>query len=113
MAKKFTTKDSGKRKVFSTGMNRDTNESKLRYDLIIPLGVENHMLKRWAGLMARGAQKYTARNWEKAKTQEEYDRFRESAIRHFMQWFDGDTDEDHAAAVFFNISGAEMVAERI
>lgn len=110
---KFTTKDSGKRKVFKTGMNRDVSDNKLRFDLILPLGVKNHMLKRWAGLMTRGAQKYSARNWEKAKTQEEYDRFRESAFRHFMQWWDGDMDEDHAAAVFFNISGVEMVKERL
>lgn len=111
--KGFRTKDSGKRKVFATGMNRDTNDNKPRFDLIIPLGVKNDMIKRWAGLMTRGAKKYSARNWEKAKTQEELDRFRESAFRHFMQWWYGETDEDHAAATFFNISGAEMVKERL
>jgi hypothetical protein len=39
----------------------------------------------------------------------EYDRFRESAFRHFMLWYLGHVDEDHAAAVFFNINGAEYV----
>jgi hypothetical protein len=29
-----------------------------------------------------------------------------------MQWYFGEDDEDHAAAVFFNITGAEYVADR-
>lgn len=111
--KKFETKDSGKRVTFTTGMNRDVNDGKIRYELTMPLGIVNHMFKRWAELMTRGALKYTARNWEKASTQEELDRFRESAFRHFMQWFDGDTDEDHAAAIFFNVQGVEFVKEKM
>jgi hypothetical protein len=35
------------------------------------------------------------------------DRFRASAMRHFMQWFHGEMDEDHAAAVFFNLLAYE------
>jgi predicted oxidoreductase len=30
-----------------------------------------------------------------------------------MQWFLGDRDEDHAAAVLFNINGAEYVREKM
>lgn len=108
MSKKFATKDSGQRVVFDTGMNRDVQDDKPRYDLIwTPL------LKRWAELMGRGAIKYGERNWEKAKTKEELERFRASAFRHFIQWFDGETDEDHGAAVLFNIAGAEYVKDRI
>lgn len=109
----FTTKDSGERVEFSTGMQRDTSKSKARFDLITPKNIpyEKQMLTRWAELMARGAEKYNARNWEKASTQEEIDRFKESAFRHFMQWFFGENDEDHAAAVFFNITGAEYTKE--
>ena len=113
MAKKFKTKDSGKRVTFKTGMNRDISVDKLRYDLVLPLGVRDHMFRRTAELMSRGAKKYGERNWEKAKTEEELARFMESAIRHFHQWYDGETDEDHAAAVFFNIQGAEMVKGRL
>lgn len=102
------TKDSGKRQQYSTGMQRDTNENKARYDLVyIP------MLTRWAELMARGAEKYSERNWEKAETQEEMNRFKESAFRHFIQWFNNEEDEDHGSAVFFNISGAEMVKQKL
>ena len=101
----FETKDSGQRAEFATGMVRDTSEGKARFDLIHPLGIpyKEQILTRFAELMARGAKKYTQRNWEKAGTQEELDRFKESAARHFEQWFNGEVDEDHAVAVFFNI----------
>ena len=104
----FVTKDSGKRKQFKEGMVRDISEDKTRYDLVyMP------MLKRWADLMSRGAKKYGERNWELAESQEALNRFRESALRHMFQWFNGDIDEDHASAVFFNISGAEMVLKKL
>jgi len=100
----FETKDSGQRQEFSTGMVRDVSTNKARYDL-----VDEPMLTRWAELMGRGAVKYGENNWRKAATEQELNRFKESAFRHFMQWFKGQTDEDHGAAVFFNIAGAEMV----
>jgi hypothetical protein len=104
----FVTKDSGERQVFETGMVRDLGNKDLRPDLVY-----GPMLIRWAELMGRGANKYGERNWEKARTDEELARFRASAFRHFVQWFYGlDTTEDHAAAVFFNIAGAEHVKER-
>lgn len=104
----FKTIDSGKRIKFKDGMMRDISENKVRYDLVyLP------MLKRWAELMGRGAKKYGERNWEKANTQEALDRFKESAFRHFIQWLEGEIDEDHASAVFFNISGAEMITEKL
>ena len=110
----YITKDSGERKEFSTGMQRDTAEGKARYDLCIPQDCEEPMLKRWAELMGRGCEKYGARNWEKASTNEELERFRESAFRHFMQWFLGLEDgEDHASAIYFNIQGCEYVKEKL
>lgn len=111
----FTTKDSGEHMEFSTGMKRDVTKNKPRFDLIAPLDLpfKDQMLTRWANLMARGAEKYTARNWEKAETKEELDRFKESAFRHFMQWFCDEVDEDHAAAVWFNIMGYESTKYKI
>jgi hypothetical protein len=109
----YETKDSGKRATFTTGMQRDTAEGKIRYDLIVPLSGEGNMMRRWAELMTRGAQKYEARNWEKAATDTELERYKESAFRHFMQWYFNETDEDHGAAVFFNIQGFEYVKERL
>lgn len=104
----YSTKDSGQRQEFSTGMVRDVQTNKPRYDL-----VDWPMIQRWAELMQRGALKYGEHNWKKADSQEELDRFTASAIRHCIQWFNGDRDEDHAAAVFFNISGAEMVKGKL
>jgi hypothetical protein len=45
------------------------------------------------------------RNWMNASTREDYDRFRESFLRHALQLLAGDTTEDHAAAVCFNLNG--------
>jgi len=107
----FETKDSGARAEFVSGMRRDTEEGKARFDLLKPLGVpySEQMMTRFAELMARGAEKYDARNWEKADSQAELDRYYSSAERHYQQWVTGETDEDHAAAVFFNIMAAETV----
>lgn len=108
MTDEFITKDSGERQEFETGMVRDVQTDKPRYDLLdVPI------LKRWAELMARGAKKYGENNWRKAATQIELDRFRASALRHMFQYLEGDTSEDHAVAVMFNLAGAEMVEQKL
>ena len=109
----FQVKDSGERYVTLTGMQRDTNKGKMRPDLCIPLDCKNPMFIRWAIHMAEGAKKYGERNCEKARTADEYYRFKESAFRHFLQWLIGEEDEDHASAVYFNIQGAEYTKERM
>lgn len=144
----FETKDSGQRAEFASGMVRDTQDGKVRYDLAFdgPLagafwqgspcmeaflawyhggGLElavkllrtmqeyeviddETMWDRYAELMTRGAVKYAARNWMKAQGEEELDRFKASAARHFWQWYTGsDQEEDHFVAVMFNVNGAE------
>lgn len=100
----YTTKDSGERVDFPSGMRRDVDTGKPRYDLI-----PRPMLRRWAELLARGADKYGEDNWQLADSPAELRRFRASAFRHFVQWLDGEGDEDHAAAVMFNIGAAEHV----
>lgn len=94
-------------------MRRDIQDGKPRYDLIIAIGHEHDMLTRWAEILERGMTKYGYRNWEKANSDEEYLRFKASAWRHFVQWFKGEDDEDHAAAVFFNINAAEYLKEKL
>ena len=65
-------------------------------------------------LMARGERKYGERNWEKANSEEELLRFKASANRHFEQWLNGyDTEEDHAAAILFNIQAYERLKEKL
>lgn len=112
---KFITKDSGERAEFDSGMRRDTETGKPRFDLTQPLGVpfEEQLLTRFARLMGRGAEKYEERNWEQACSEEELARFKASAFRHFMQWYCGETDEDHAVAVIFNMMGFEATSYKM
>jgi len=109
IADRYITKDSGNRKEFSSGMHRDLDRGKPRYDLIY-----QPMLKRWADLMARAVDKYGEDNWRLADSEEELKRFKASAYRHFADWFnDEDTEEDHASAVMFNISAVEYLKEKL
>lgn len=112
---KFTTKDSGAREEYDSGMKRDTEEGKPRFDLLFPLDVpyDAQMITRLADLMARGAKKYDARNWEQADSDIELARYRSSALRHLIQWITGETDEDHAAAVLFNVLAHESIKYKI
>jgi hypothetical protein len=105
----FAVKDSGERMEFDSGMVRDTTEGKVRYDLVY----DGPMLVRWATHLTLGAEKYDARNWMLASGEAEYERFKESAARHFAQWYYGHRDEDHAAATVFNINGAEYVLDQM
>ncbi len=86
----------------------------LGYDVILYPGnllmalddnYETCLLTRWAKLLARGAEKYSERNWEQANSLEEFKRFKSSAYRHFIQAMMGEDDEDHFAAVLFNLKG--------
>jgi hypothetical protein len=61
--------------------------------------------KRQSDLMERGAIKYSELNWMNGRTQEVYARYKKSLDRHFKQWLLGDREEDHAAAIAFNVNG--------
>ena len=105
----FDVKDSGERQQFDSGMVRDVATNKIDYSLVF----DGPMIERLAIHLTKGAQKYDKRNWMQAAGHEELERFKESAVRHFIQWLSGDTDEDHAAALFFNINGYEYVLGRL
>lgn len=91
---KYETKDSGKREEQPTGMVRDTQAGKPRYDLIPTLA-----LKRVAELYARGSEKYSENNWMLGQP---YSRALASLERHLHQFKQGEATEDHLAAVVFN-----------
>ncbi len=103
---KYETKDSGERQDYPSGMRRDIQEGKARYDLLFLDGMpfEEQPLTRWAALLQRGVSKYGEKNYLLANSAEELARFKSSAARHFAQAMCGETDEDHYSAVFFNIS---------
>jgi len=107
--KQFETKDSGKRQVFETGMQRDSGEKPLYTEVYYPL------VKRHAELMMRGAVKYNRGNWKKACTEEELQRFKDSLLRHTYQYLmrDPNDTEDHLAAILFNCYGAAMVEDKL
>ena len=110
----FTVKDSGTRQKFSGGMVRDTQEGKVDFSRTL----DGPMFERWAEQLTKGAVKYPdvspgVPNWTLAEGVEELTRFKKSALRHFLQWYRGDSDEDHAAAVFFNVNGAEYAKGRL
>ena len=104
----FIVKDSGIREEYGSGMRRDTQSGKPMYNLI-----DKTFLYRLAVHMAKGAEKYGRDNWRLANSQEELERFEESALRHMMQWLNGDTDEDHMSAIAFNIASAEYVKRKL
>jgi hypothetical protein len=107
--------DNAQRVQFEGGGMRDSQTGKPRFDLLIPEGMpfEKQYLTRVARLMAKGADHYEDRNWEKFGDEEALNRAKSSAFRHFMQWFTGETDEDHAASVFFNIQAAEYIKHKL
>lgn len=111
----YKTKDSGKRQDYKSGMRRDVTDNKPDFYLCLTdLPYEKQLLTRWASLMERGATKYGRRNWQLANSEEELERFKASAFRHFIQWItNADNEEDHASAVLFNINAAEYVKEKL
>jgi hypothetical protein len=103
----FIVKDSGERQHFNTGAVRDTATEKSRPDLISPF-----FLERLGHHLRKGAVKYSSWNWAKGIPNS---RCYESAMRHLMQFAQGDTDEDHLSAAAFNIMAIihnQEVAER-
>lgn len=105
----YITKDSGTHQEYASGMRRDSQDGKPRFDLIRTKlqPYEEQMITRYARLLARGAEKYSARNWEQGFGEEELDRAKASLLRHTEQLIAGETDEDHAAAVWFNTQAIE------
>lgn len=89
--------DGGERKVYPTGAIKEPpSVEKGRYDLIPP-----GPLHRLAVHYARGAEKYPpGRTWEAGLP---WSVLINSAIRHAFQWLAGQRDEDHLAAVAWQI----------
>ena len=101
---------------FEGGGVREAQGDRPRFELLVPEGVpyEEQILTRWAVHMAKGAEKYAARNWEQFSDKEAYDRAVSSAFRHMMQWMAGvDDGEDHACAILFNVMCAEHVRAKL
>jgi hypothetical protein len=98
-------KDTGKREKFKSGMIREPNNLRGRYDLISPIA-----LKALAVHYERGSMKYEDRNWELGG---KLSRHLNSAIRHLNEFLEGDRSEDKLSACVFNcfaiIHNLEMI----
>jgi Domain of unknown function (DUF5664) len=95
--------------VYRSGVTRSPKENKDDFTLVR----DGPLFLRWVKHLNLGANRHAPRNWMLAESMEDLDRFRESAARHFEQWLAGEDDEDHAAAILFNINGAEYVKDRL
>lgn len=87
--------DSGNRQSFETGAVRDVPEGKGRFDLL-----PYEPLLQWAQWTEGGAKKYGDRNWEKGIP---LMRYLDSAFRHLTKLIAGQRDENHEAAVIWNV----------
>lgn len=90
-------KDSGQRHAFGTGAVRDMQKGKGRLDLVPPWAILR-LSKHYEG----GAVKYAEHNWEVGIPSSS---FYNSGMRHLLKWFMGERDEDHLAAVLWNVIG--------
>jgi hypothetical protein len=108
-------KDSGTRTEFSGGMVRETDTLKPAFNLILPKGVpySEQMLTRFAEHMRRGALKYSDRNWENGVGLAEIERASGALFRHMMQYLNGEEDEDHASAIYFNVMQIEYIKYKL
>jgi hypothetical protein len=73
--------------------------------LIPDLALQRLAVHYWAG-----ARKYEPRNWEKGIP---ISRYYASALRHLIQWANGDRREDHLAAALFNVMGIIFTEEAV
>ena len=99
----FETKNSWDNIEYSWWAKRENKSGKVRYDLI-PLPE----LKRLAELYTRWAEIYWARNWEKWDL-EYAENCKQSAFRHFFQYMNGESDEDHFSAILWNLFTIEAL----
>ena len=89
-------KDSGDRHDFGTGSVRDRRVGKGLFHLMPTMPI-----RRLAVHFENGAVKYGDRNWEKGQPLSSYI---DSCFRHLLGVMDGKTDEDHEAAVLWNMA---------
>lgn len=91
----------------ASGMNRESEDEKIDYLLIR----DGPMFKRWAVHLTRAIPVRGRRNWLLSNSDDDLERFERAAARHFEQWLADERDEDHAAALFFNVNGVERLRE--
>lgn len=97
----FEVKVPDQRQEFSTGAHRGGHKGQGRYDLI-----PWDMMERFAIHLEKGAEKHGDRNWERGMP---LSSAIDSALHHLFVYLKGDREEDHLAAVIFNMCVAIRV----
>lgn len=89
--------DSGERREYATGAQREPGKELERFDLI-----PYEPLRQLAVIYGQGALKYADRNWQKGLP---LSSFLNSAQRHLSKLHEQRTDENHAAMAAWNMFG--------
>lgn len=100
----------------SDGVVRDTTKGKVKFPLVFPKGVakKDQLFWRVAMLYTTGGERYGDRNWENSEGEDTLAHHEEALWRHFMSfYFEEDTEEDHAAAIVWNINAVELTRRKI
>lgn len=97
-----------------SGAIRDSEDGKVNYLNCF----DNPMWDRFAVHMTKAEATKGKRNWMKAgddpaTAEDDLRRGYESLARHTRQFIRGDTDEDHAAAMIFNLGWIALVEQKI
>lgn len=104
--------DSGERVESVTGYMKEPDGVRKDYSWVFELEgfelVPREMIERMAAHLVKGAKKYSPENWRLGTDVPSLMQFRRSLSRHIFQWFRGESDEDHAAAVTFNLWAHEI-----
>ena len=108
-------KDSGEREYYANGFMREPDANKPAFHLLLPKGIPypEQMMTRFAVHMAKGALKYSDRNWERGIGEAELERAKAALLRHVMQYVNDELDEDHASAIWFNVMQIEYITYKL
>ena len=98
-------KDSGSRQEFTTGAVRDPQDGKGMFDLL-PF----FPIYAYCRVLEEGCKKYGRNNWRKGIPMS---RYASSALRHFLEYLDGQIDEAHLWQAFWNLAALIDTRERI
>jgi hypothetical protein len=91
----------------------DTNETEHLELLLVDIiwvEADDTLVDRCGTWMAKGAAKYADRNWELGLP---VSRYLSSLLRHLLKWERDEDDEDHAAAIVFNVMGIIFTREQV
>lgn len=104
--------DSGARDVAPNGFTREPDNGRRDMTWLFEIDglelVPRELFERMARHYAAGAAKYSADNWRGGTRPEDLARYRRSLVRHLFAWMRRESDEDHAAAVIWNIITYEI-----